>query len=216
MLTQSKLDPADRGRRRGLPGGRAVDEADPQGPGVAHRRPGRQPGGRHAVLQRRTTPQERYSAVDTHPARRRNIYLTTGTQLFSTEGNVDADHRGRHLRPPRHAGRRLRAGEQHGALRARQALHARLPRQLRARPSATTATCSLTKRDIAHNINFFMNVPVTPERRPHLRGRHLRARASTSRCAPRWTCSCLISNCPQLNNPCNAYNPTPVRLLIWD
>jgi hypothetical protein len=27
---------------------------------------------------------------------------------------------------------------------------------------------------------------------------------------------CLISNCPQLNNPCNAYNPTPVRVLIWD
>ena len=27
---------------------------------------------------------------------------------------------------------------------------------------------------------------------------------------------CLISNCPQLNNPCNGYNPTPVRLLIWD
>ena len=27
---------------------------------------------------------------------------------------------------------------------------------------------------------------------------------------------CLISNCPQLNNPCNAYNPTPIRLLVWD
>ncbi len=27
---------------------------------------------------------------------------------------------------------------------------------------------------------------------------------------------CLMSNCPQLNNPCNGYNPTPVRLLIWD
>ena len=26
----------------------------------------------------------------------------------------------------------------------------------------------------------------------------------------------LISNCPQLNNPCNAYNPTPVEVLIWD
>jgi hypothetical protein len=25
----------------------------------------------------------------------------------------------------------------------------------------------------------------------------------------------LISNCPQLNNPCNAYNPTPLRLMIW-
>ena len=27
---------------------------------------------------------------------------------------------------------------------------------------------------------------------------------------------CLISNCPQLNNPCNAYNPTPLRVLVWD
>ena len=26
----------------------------------------------------------------------------------------------------------------------------------------------------------------------------------------------LVSNCPQLNNPCNAYNPTPVRMFIWD
>ena len=26
----------------------------------------------------------------------------------------------------------------------------------------------------------------------------------------------LISNCPQLNNPCNAYNPTPAQMLIWD
>jgi uncharacterized protein len=26
----------------------------------------------------------------------------------------------------------------------------------------------------------------------------------------------MISNCPQLNNPCNAYNPTPVEVLIWD
>jgi uncharacterized protein YcgI (DUF1989 family) len=26
----------------------------------------------------------------------------------------------------------------------------------------------------------------------------------------------LVSNCPQLNNPCNAYNPTPARFLLWD
>jgi uncharacterized protein YcgI (DUF1989 family) len=26
----------------------------------------------------------------------------------------------------------------------------------------------------------------------------------------------LISNCPQLNNPCNAYNPTPLEVLIWN
>jgi hypothetical protein len=26
----------------------------------------------------------------------------------------------------------------------------------------------------------------------------------------------LISNCPQLNNPCNAYDPTPIQVLIWE
>jgi uncharacterized protein len=26
----------------------------------------------------------------------------------------------------------------------------------------------------------------------------------------------VISNCPQINNPCNGFNPTPVRVLIWD
>jgi hypothetical protein len=26
----------------------------------------------------------------------------------------------------------------------------------------------------------------------------------------------LVSNCPQLNNPCNAYNPTPARFLVWN
>jgi uncharacterized protein YcgI (DUF1989 family) len=26
----------------------------------------------------------------------------------------------------------------------------------------------------------------------------------------------VISNCPQINNPCNGFNPTPIRVLIWD
>ena len=26
----------------------------------------------------------------------------------------------------------------------------------------------------------------------------------------------VISNCPQLNNPCNGYNPTPIEVLVWD
>jgi uncharacterized protein len=71
------------------------------------------------------------------------------------------------------------------------------------------------KRDITHNINFFMNVPVTPEGRLTFAdgvsgsGRYVELRAEMD-------VLCLISNCPQLNNPCNAYNPTPVRVLIWD
>ncbi|MFS9532133.1 urea carboxylase, partial [Klebsiella pneumoniae] len=25
-----------------------------------------------------------------------------------------------------------------------------------------------------------------------------------------------ISNCPQLNNPCNGWNPTPAEVLVWN
>ena len=73
----------------------------------------------------------------------------------------------------------------------------------------------LGKRDIACNINFFMNVPVTPEGKLTFEdgvsgpGRYVEMRAERD-------VICLISNCPQLNNPCNAYNPTPIEVVIWD
>jgi len=73
----------------------------------------------------------------------------------------------------------------------------------------------LTKRDITHNINFFMNVPVTPEGGLSFAdgvsgpGKYVEMRAEMDVIV-------LISNCPQLNNPCNAYNPTPIEVLIWD
>jgi uncharacterized protein YcgI (DUF1989 family) len=71
------------------------------------------------------------------------------------------------------------------------------------------------KRDITCNINFFMNVPVTPEGKLTFEdgisapGRYVEMKAERDVIA-------LISNCPQLNNPCNGYNPTPVQVLIWD
>ena len=74
----------------------------------------------------------------------------------------------------------------------------------------------MTKRDITPNINFFMNVPVDARRRSRRSTTAFPRLANTWSCAPRWTCSLLISNCPQLNNPCNAYNPTPIEVLIWD
>jgi uncharacterized protein YcgI (DUF1989 family) len=73
----------------------------------------------------------------------------------------------------------------------------------------------LGKRDLTANINFFMNVPVTPaggltfEDGISAPLRYVEMRAERD-------VTVLISNCPQLNNPCNAYNPTPVRVLIWD
>ena len=73
----------------------------------------------------------------------------------------------------------------------------------------------MTKRDITHNINFFMNVPVTPEGGLSFAdgvsapGKYVEMQAAMDVIV-------LISNCPQLNNPCNAYNPTPIEVLIWD
>jgi uncharacterized protein YcgI (DUF1989 family) len=73
----------------------------------------------------------------------------------------------------------------------------------------------LDKNDITHNINFFMNVPVTPEGGLTFEdgisapGKYVELEAIMDTIV-------LISNCPQLNNPCNGYNPTPVEVVIWD
>jgi uncharacterized protein YcgI (DUF1989 family) len=73
----------------------------------------------------------------------------------------------------------------------------------------------MSKRDLPSNINFFMNVPVTESGGLEFAdgvsasGKYVEMRAAMDVVV-------LISNCPQLNNPCNAYNPTPIRLLIWD
>ncbi|MFK7861139.1 MAG: urea amidolyase associated protein UAAP2 [Granulosicoccus sp.] len=72
----------------------------------------------------------------------------------------------------------------------------------------------IRKRDITHNINFFMNVPVTPEGALTFEdgisapGKYVELTAQRNVIV-------LISNCPQLNNPCNGYNPTPIELLTW-
>ncbi|MGB5281689.1 MAG: DUF1989 domain-containing protein, partial [Arenicellales bacterium] len=71
------------------------------------------------------------------------------------------------------------------------------------------------KRDITHNINFFMNVPVTADGQLTFEdgisdaGKYVEMQALMDVIV-------LISNCPQLNNPCNAYNPTPIEVLVWD
>ena len=68
-------------------------------------------------------------------------------------------------------------------------LHAQLPRQLPAGAGALRAAAS-SKRDLPSNINFFMNVPVTPDGGLTFADGVSGARHATSRCAPRWTCWC--------------------------
>jgi uncharacterized protein len=72
----------------------------------------------------------------------------------------------------------------------------------------------LSKRDIGHNINFFMNVPVTPDGGLTFAD-GLSAPGKYVEMVAEMNVIALISNCPQLNNPCNAYNPTPIEVLIW-
>jgi urea carboxylase-associated protein 1 len=155
---------------------------------------------------------ERYSAVDT-VREQGNLYLTAGTRLLSTEGRVlctiVADTCGRHDT--------LGGACAAESNQVRYAVEKRFMHSCRDTFLLTLATQTrhLSKRDLAANVNFFMNVPVTPEGKLTFEdglsapGRYVELRAEMP-------VRVLISNCPQLNNPCNGYDPTPIRLLIWN
>jgi urea carboxylase-associated protein 1 len=157
---------------------------------------------------------ERYSSVDTI-ARQRQLYLTTGSVLYSSEGNamltIVADTCGRHDT--------LGGACSAESNTTRYALEKRPMHSCRDSFMYALNTCEcanhMSKRDITGNINFFMNVPVTADGALIFAdgisgpGKYVEMRAEMDVIV-------LISNCPQLNNPCNGYNPTPVRLLVWN
>jgi len=158
-------------------------------------------------------PTERYSAVDTL-REQGNVYLTAGTRLISTEGNVMleivADTCGRH---DTLGGACATESNTVRYALDKKCMHACRDSWLLA--VAENEQFGMSKRDITHNINFFMNVPVTAEGGLTFAdgisapGKYVELRAEMDVIV-------LISNCPQLNNPCNAYNPTPVEVLVWD
>jgi urea carboxylase-associated protein 1 len=158
-------------------------------------------------------PADRYSIVDTIH-QQRNVYLSVGSKLLSTAGNtlaeIVADTVGRHDTLGGAC-----AAESNSVRYAldKRTMHACRDSFLLA--VAENDRFNLSKRDLTHNINFFMNVPVTAEGGLEFAdglsgpGKYVELRAAVDVIV-------LISNCPQLNNPCNAYNPTPVEILIWD
>jgi len=155
---------------------------------------------------------ERYSANDTLRAQG-NIYLTTGSQLLSNDGNVMltivADTCGRHDT--------LGGACASESNTVRYALEKRFMHSCRDNYLLALAESDtdMTKRDLVSNVNFFMNVPVTPSGGLSFAdgisapGKYVELRAEMDLYV-------LISNCPQINNPCNAYNPTPAQLIIWN
>jgi urea carboxylase-associated protein 1 len=151
---------------------------------------------------------ERYSAPTTIAAQA-SIVLTTGTVLYSDDGRpmmtIVADECGVHDTIGGACSKEsnsLRYG--HHTVHQ----HACVENFL-----AEGARWGLTKRDLVSNINWYMNVPVESDGTLGIvDGRSapglsvvLRAEMDTL---------VLISNCPQVNNPCNAFNPTPIRLTI--
>jgi urea carboxylase-associated protein 1 len=153
---------------------------------------------------------ERYSSQDTLRVNGA-AYITKGSRIISSEGRlmatVTADTSGRH---DTSAGccscesNSVRFGHETRHLHAcRENFILELSRH------------GMGKRDIVPNINFFMNVPISPNGAMTIDdgisapGDHVELRAEMD-------LLCVISNCPQINNPCNGFDPTPIRVLIGD
>lgn len=159
-------------------------------------------------------PRDHYSATMTISSQK-NIYLYTGTVLRAESGKplleITADTCGRHdtlggaCSPQSNTVRYAHEKVHMHACRDTFMYHM----------AQYKGNYSYSKRDLAPNINFFMNVPVTPDGGLDFSdgisapGRYVELTSIAHTTA-------LISNCPQLNNPCNAYNPTPIRVLIWN
>ncbi len=151
---------------------------------------------------------ERYSGQDTLRVQG-SAYVGIGTRIISNEGNVmlvvTADSCGRH---DTSAGacscesNTVRFGHDTKYLHA-----------CRDNFLLEVTKHGMGKRDIVPNINFFMNVPIEPSGQMTIvdglsaPGDHVELRAEMD-------VLCVISNCPQVNNPCNGFNPTPIKVVI--
>jgi uncharacterized protein len=153
---------------------------------------------------------ERYSAPDTIVAQR-NIFLVPGTQLMSNEGRplmtITASTCAYHDTIGGACSREsntLRYG--HHTAHQHACVDNFLDEGMRR---------GLTKRDLVPNINWFMNVPVDADGTLGIvdgisaPGLSVDVRAEMDVLV-------LISNCPQINNPCNGFDPTPVRVVVTD
>jgi urea carboxylase-associated protein 1 len=151
-------------------------------------------------------PSERYSAADTMKYAG-TIFLTRGHGIYSDMGRrlftVVEDTCGRH--------------DTIGGCCSAESNEVRYG--VKGTPSCrqnflrALAPFGLGKKDIVANINWFMNVPVSPDGAMAIAeglskpGDHVELRAETDVLA-------VISNCPQTRNPCNGFNPTAIRVVV--
>jgi urea carboxylase-associated protein 1 len=152
-------------------------------------------------------PADRYNATNTVKVQG-NIYIGNGTVLYADSGaalfTISADTCGRHdtiYGCCSEANNFLRYG-----VRGTPSCYANF-REILVR-------FGLDERSIVGNVNFFMSVPVLPDGSAGVAdgvsppGSHVELRAERDVLA-------VLSNCPQMHNPCNGYNPTPIQVLIY-
>jgi urea carboxylase-associated protein 1 len=151
---------------------------------------------------------ERYSAPDTMSAQGK-VYLTTGSVLRSNEGNpmmtIVGSTVDRHDTVGGACSREsnsLRYGHhtnhQHACVD--NFLHEHVGRDM-------------GKRDMVPNINFFMNVPVEPDGSLGIVD-GISAPGLSVDLRAEMDVIVVVSNCPQVNNPCNGFNPTSVQMIV--
>jgi uncharacterized protein len=151
---------------------------------------------------------ERYSAQDTIAAQS-NIFLRTGSRLLSNEGrpmmtitSTAVDYHDTIGGACSCESNTLRYGHH------TKAQHACVDNFLDANVRAGRG-----KRDMVSNINFFMNVPVEADGALGIVD-GISAPGLTVDLKADMDVIVVVSNCPQINNPCNGFNPTPVRMIV--
>ena len=168
-------------------------------------------GGNQAVdclLYRADDHAERYSAPDTIAAQG-NVFLTSGSVLRSCEGRplmtIVADQCGRH--------------DTIGGACSKESNTLRYGHHTKHQHACVEnfltegARWGLGKRDLVSNINWYMNVPVEEDGTLGIvdglsaPGLAVTLRADVDTLV-------LLSNCPQINNPCNGFDPTPIRVVV--
>jgi uncharacterized protein len=151
---------------------------------------------------------ERYSAQDTIAAQA-NIFLRTGSVLLSNEGRpmmtitaTSVDYHDTIGGACSCESNSLRYG--HHTKSQHSCVDNFLDANLRD---------GRGKRDIVSNVNFFMNVPVEADGALGIVD-GISAPGLTVDLRAEMDVTVVVSNCPQINNPCNGFNPTPVRMIV--
>jgi uncharacterized protein len=151
---------------------------------------------------------ERYSVPDTI-AWGGNVYVRTGTILRSNEGNPLATVIANEIDRQDTIGGAC--GKESNTLRYGH--HTAAEHGCRENFLAEAAKYGMGARDIVSNLNWFMNVPIEADGTLGIvdgisaPGKRVAFRAEMDILV-------LVSNCPQMNNPCNGFNPTPLRMII--